>query len=120
LGGFPPCSSEVVPDPLHRRTPLSPGWVKHGSHNCPGDEANGIFPAPACAVAAIIGEDDDDDDGDDFVTANGISPAPAHAVAAIIGEDDDDDDGDDFVTAVFPMGSCILGNGSFSEDDYSY
>ena len=78
-----------------RRTPASPGWVKHGSRDCPGDEANGI------------------------------SPAPARAVAAVVGAEDDSEDEDDFVAAVFPSRSCVLGNGSFSEgeeeaNDYGY
>jgi len=71
-----------------RRTPSSPGWVKHGSRDCPGDEANGIPPAPA----------------------------PARPVGAVLGPDaDSDSDEDDFVAAVMP--SCVLGNGSFSEGE---
>jgi Retrotransposon gag protein len=51
-----------------RRTPSSPGWIKHGARDCPGDETNGITPAPVRPVAAVIGEDDDDSDGE-FITA---------------------------------------------------
>ena len=53
-----------------QRTPSSPGWVKHSSHDCPGDEANGIPPAPARPVGAVLGlVEDSDSDEDDFVAA---------------------------------------------------
>ena len=53
-----------------RRTPASPGWVKHGARECPGDEANSVAPAPACHVAAVLGEDEGDSESDgDFITA---------------------------------------------------
>jgi hypothetical protein len=29
-----------------RRTPSSPGWIAHGSRDCPGDKSKGIPPAP--------------------------------------------------------------------------
>lgn len=79
-----------------RRTPSSPGWVRHGAHNCPGDEANGISPAPPRTVGAVFQE-----------------------------PEDESEDENNFVTAVFPSQSCVLGNGSFSEgeeelDDYGY
>jgi hypothetical protein len=51
-----------------RRTPASPGWVKHGARDCPGDAANGVLPASSRPVAAFVGEDEDDSDGE-FVTA---------------------------------------------------
>jgi len=51
-------------------TPSSPGWVKHSLYNCPGGEANGIPPAPACPVGAVLGlVEDSDSDSDDFVAA---------------------------------------------------
>jgi len=53
-----------------RRTPASPGWVKHSARDCPGDEANGITPAPARPVAVVLGEDEGDSDSDgDFIAA---------------------------------------------------
>ena len=52
-----------------RQTPSSPGWVQHGSQNCPGDEANGVAPSPICHVATVVNEDDDGSDESDFVTA---------------------------------------------------
>jgi len=53
-----------------RKTPVSSGWVKHGTHDCPGDEANGVAPAPARPVAAVFGEDEDNSELDgDFITA---------------------------------------------------
>jgi len=52
-----------------RRTPTSPGWVKHGARDCPGDEANGISPAPVRPVAAVVEDDTDDDSDGDFITA---------------------------------------------------
>lgn len=51
-------------------TPASPGWVKHSAWDCPGDEANGITPAPTCPVAVVLGEDEGDSESDgDFITA---------------------------------------------------
>lgn len=70
-----------------RRTPASSGWVSHNARNCPGDEANGVSPAPIRSVGAVMTEN----------------------------EDDDDDSEEEFVAAVFP--SCVLGNGSFSADE---
>ena len=53
-----------------RRTPASLGWVKHGARDCPGDEANGVAPAPARHVAAVLGGDEGDLESDgDFITA---------------------------------------------------
>jgi len=71
-----------------RRTPSSAGWVKHGARDCPGDEVNGISPAPGRAVGAVFGE-----------------------------PEDESEDENDFVGAVFPSQSCVLGNGSFSEGE---
>ena len=43
-----------------RRTPASPGWVQHGSRNCPGDEAHGISPTtPGRPIGAIVDLNDD-------------------------------------------------------------
>ena len=76
-----------------RRTPSSPGWIKHGSRNCPGDAENGITPAPARVIGAVT-------------STNSIS-------AALELEEDDEDVG--IVAGVFP--SCVLGDGSFSEGE---
>ncbi|KAJ7267859.1 hypothetical protein C8J57DRAFT_1325995 [Mycena rebaudengoi] len=38
-----------------RKTPQSPGWVKHRSDNCPGDAALGIPPRSSPAVIAAVG-----------------------------------------------------------------
>ncbi|KAJ7187247.1 hypothetical protein C8R46DRAFT_1207206 [Mycena filopes] len=38
-----------------RKTPQTPGWVKHRSDNCPGDAALGIPPRSASAVVAAVG-----------------------------------------------------------------
>ncbi|KAJ7035358.1 hypothetical protein C8F04DRAFT_1182514 [Mycena alexandri] len=38
-----------------RKTPQSPGWVRHRSDNCPGDPARGIPPRTAPAVVAAVG-----------------------------------------------------------------
>ncbi|KAJ6495542.1 hypothetical protein C8R47DRAFT_1318370 [Mycena vitilis] len=38
-----------------RKTPQTPGWVKHRSDSCPGDAALGIPPRSASAVVAAVG-----------------------------------------------------------------
>ncbi|KAJ7206744.1 hypothetical protein C8J57DRAFT_1614652 [Mycena rebaudengoi] len=38
-----------------RKTPQSPGWVKHRSDSCPGDSALGIPPRNSPAVVAAVG-----------------------------------------------------------------
>ncbi|KAK6969561.1 reverse transcriptase domain-containing protein [Favolaschia claudopus] len=38
-----------------RKTPASPGWVKHRSDNCPGDSALGIPPRSSPGVVAAVG-----------------------------------------------------------------
>ncbi|KAJ7603266.1 hypothetical protein DFH06DRAFT_1151995 [Mycena polygramma] len=38
-----------------RKTPQTPGWVKHRSDNCPGDIAAGIPPRSSPAVVAAVG-----------------------------------------------------------------
>ncbi|KAJ6523414.1 hypothetical protein DFH09DRAFT_1096678 [Mycena vulgaris] len=38
-----------------RKTPQTPGWVKHRSDTCPGDPARGIPPRSAPAVVAAVG-----------------------------------------------------------------
>ncbi|KAJ7207221.1 hypothetical protein GGX14DRAFT_567778 [Mycena pura] len=38
-----------------RKTPQSPGWVKHRSDTCPGDSALGIPPRSAPSVVAAVG-----------------------------------------------------------------
>jgi len=43
-----------------RRTPSSPGWIPHGSRDCPGDKNKGISPAPPRNhIAAVLHEDSD-------------------------------------------------------------
>ena len=83
-----------------RRTPASPGWVQHGSRNCPRDEAHAISPTPGCPIGAII----DLNDG-------------SHPVGDTVDLGNEEED-DDFVAAVFS--SCVLGNGSFSEGEEEY
>jgi hypothetical protein len=45
-----------------RHTPSSPGWMKHNAHDCPGDKANSITPAPLCTVTAVLGENESGED----------------------------------------------------------
>jgi hypothetical protein len=41
-----------------QRTPTSPGWIPHGSRDCPGDKSKGIPPAPPRNhIGAVLHED---------------------------------------------------------------
>lgn len=86
-----------------RRTPASPGWIQHGSRNCP-DTAYGISPAHPRPIGAVM-----DSDLKDSHVVN-----PAQVVASTLGPEDEDDE-TKFVATVFP--SYILGNESFSEGE---
>ncbi|KAJ6528763.1 hypothetical protein DFH09DRAFT_1185685 [Mycena vulgaris] len=65
-----------------RRTPQSPGWVKHRSDNCPGDPVHGILPRTSPAVVAAVGPV-----GFSSVYEEGYAP-----VAAVFPAYDGDDD----------------------------
>ncbi|KAJ7191669.1 hypothetical protein C8J57DRAFT_1549000 [Mycena rebaudengoi] len=45
-----------------RKTPQSPGWVKHRSDSCPGDSALGAYEEGYAPVAAVFPAYDPEDD----------------------------------------------------------
>lgn len=66
-----------------RRTPSSPGWIAHGSHDCPGDKSKGIPPAPPQNhIVAVLHNSDDSQHEND--SPNVISDVIPGSVAAIL------------------------------------
>jgi len=82
-----------------RKTPASLGWVPHGSRNCPGDKSQGIPPR---------------------MVPTPTSTKPISAVTTSCTKeylnDDDEPHINDALAAILP--SCVLGNGTDSEDDW--
>jgi len=81
-----------------KKTPSSPGWVSHTSRNCPGDESRGILPRTPLAPTAV----------------NAISAVITSRTNEHLNEDDPDIN--KALAAVLP--SCVLGNGTDSEEDW--
>jgi len=81
-----------------KKTPSSPGWVSHTSRNCPGDESRGILPRTPLAPTAV----------------NAISAVIASRTNEHLNEDVPDINS--ALAAVLP--SCVLRNGTDSEEDW--
>ena len=82
-----------------QKTPSSPGWVSHSSRNCPGDKSRGILPRTALASTSI----------------NAVSTVTAPNTNEYLDEDSDHHI-NTAVAAILP--SCVLGNGTDSEEDW--
>jgi hypothetical protein len=86
------------------KTPSSPGWIQHGSRNCPGDKSRGIPPR----------------------MASGSTPTSNNAIGSILPAtssiehhhiDHNDDKAHDITEVLAVLPSCVLGNGTDSEGE---
>ncbi|TFK72235.1 hypothetical protein BDN72DRAFT_836636 [Pluteus cervinus] len=91
-----------------RRTPTSPGWVRHSSRDCPGDKSRNIPPrnppTTSTTVASVIPRGFD---RTELIASR--MPGP--------GEYDSDDD--ESYRIVGAVQGCVLGNGTDSEVSHS-
>ncbi|TFK58797.1 hypothetical protein BDN72DRAFT_906407 [Pluteus cervinus] len=92
-----------------RRTPTSPGWIRHSSRDCPGDKSRGIPPrtttSTSTAVASIIPKGLD---RNELIAAT--MPGPGGYGSS---------DSEESFRVVGAIGSCVLGNGTDSEESHS-